>query len=82
MRPLPGGARMYPETDIPVVTLDEERWSSIRGNLPLNRKQRIDRLSSYNISENQVEALIGAELDDALVIAVEGEPTWNSRNTR
>ena len=75
MRPLPGGARMYPETDIPVVTLDEERWSSIRGNLPLNRRQRIERLSSYNISDNQVEALIGAELDDALVIAVEGEPT-------
>ena len=74
MRPLTGGALMYPETDIPVVTLDEERWSSIRGNLPLNRRQRIERLSSYNISDNQVEALIGAELDDALVIAVEGEP--------
>ena len=75
MRPLPGGARMYPETDIPVMTLDEERWSSIRSDLPLNRTQRIERLSSYNISDNQVEALIGAELDDAFVIAVEGEPT-------
>ncbi|MCH2645480.1 MAG: Glu-tRNA(Gln) amidotransferase subunit GatE [Candidatus Thalassarchaeum sp.] len=75
MRPLPGGARMYPETDIPVVTLDEERWSSIRGDLPLNRAQRIERLTSYNISGNQVEALIGAELDDILIIAVEGEPT-------
>ena len=75
MRPLPGGARMYPETDIPVVTLDEERWSSIRGDLPLNRAQRIERLTSYNLSGNQVEALIGAELDDILIIAVEGEPT-------
>jgi len=75
MRPLPGGARMYPETDIPVVTLDEKRWSSIRGDLPLNRAQRIERLSSFNISDNQVQALIGAELDDDLVIAVEGEPT-------
>ena len=75
MRPLPGGARMYPETDIPVVTLDEKRWSSIRGDLPLNRAQRIERLSSYDISDNQVQALIGAELDDDLVIAVEGEPT-------
>ena len=75
MRPLPGGARMYPETDIPVVTLDEKRWSSIRGDLPLNRAQRIERLGSYDISDNQVQALIGAELDDDLVIAVEGEPT-------
>ena len=51
---------MYPETDIPVVNLDEARWSSIKADLPLNRAQRIERLSSYNISDNQVEALIGA----------------------
>ncbi|MED5231600.1 MAG: Glu-tRNA(Gln) amidotransferase subunit GatE [Candidatus Thermoplasmatota archaeon] len=74
MRPLPGGARMYPETDIPVVPLNKERWSSISDELPLNRAQRIERLSSYNISDNQVEALIGAELDDTLVIAAEGGP--------
>ena len=74
MRPLPGGARMYPETDIPVVPLDEDRWSSISDALPLNRIQRIERLSSYDISDNQIEALIGAELDDILVIAIEGGP--------
>ena len=74
MRPLPGGARMYPETDIPVVPLDEDRWSSISDELPLNRIQRIERLSSYDISDNQIEALIGAELDDILVIAIEGGP--------
>ena len=74
MRPLPGGARMYPETDIPVVPLDEQRWSSISDDLPLNRTQRTERLSAYDISSNQVEALLGAELDDVLVTAVEGGP--------
>ncbi|BBL67807.1 Glu-tRNA(Gln) amidotransferase subunit GatE [Methanoculleus chikugoensis] len=29
MRPLPGAARMYPETDVFAVTIDEEHWESI-----------------------------------------------------
>lgn len=74
MRPLPGGARMYPETDIPVVPLDEHRWSEINDDLPLDRTQRTERLSAYDISDNQVEALLGAELDDVLITAVEGGP--------
>ncbi len=74
MRPLPGGARMYPETDIPVVPLDEQRWSSISEDLPLNRTQRTERLSGYDVSNNQVEALLNAELDDVLITAVEGGP--------
>ncbi len=74
MRPLPGGARMYPETDIPTLTLEEQRWSDIQANLPLNREQRRDRLTAYEISQNQIEALIGAELDDVFATALEGGP--------
>ncbi len=29
MRPLPGAARMYPETDVPPLTLDEKAWEAI-----------------------------------------------------
>ncbi len=72
MRPLPGGARMYPETDIPIRQLREEHWESINSNLPLTQIERIERLQSYDISENQVEAIIGAELDDILVAAADG----------
>ncbi len=72
MRPLPGGARMYPETDIPIRSLDEEHWESISSNLPLTRLERIERLQSYDISDNQVEAIIGGELDDILVAAADG----------
>lgn len=74
MRPLPGGARMYPETDIPVVPLDEQRWVTISEDIPLNRTQRTERLSAYDISGNQVEAILNAELDDVLITAVEGGP--------
>jgi len=30
MRPLPGAARMYPETDVFAVTIDADRWESIK----------------------------------------------------
>ena len=34
MRPLPGAARMYPETDVPPVEIAEERLGFIKDNLP------------------------------------------------
>jgi glutamyl-tRNA(Gln) amidotransferase subunit E len=70
MRPLPSGARMYPETDVQVLYLESERWEKIQNNLPMNRSQRISRLDEYDISENQLEALIGAELDDVFISGV------------
>ncbi len=34
LRPLPGSARMYPETDVPPATIDADRMGRIRGQLP------------------------------------------------
>ena len=34
MRPLPGAARMYPETDVPPVDIDEQRLKEIKNELP------------------------------------------------
>ena len=70
MRPLPSGARMYPETDLPVLSLDPKRWDNIQSNLPMNREQRISRLQEYDISSNQLEALLGAELDDLFISGI------------
>ena len=72
MRPLPGGARMYPETDIPVVAIDPSHWKMIRANLPLTTDERIQRLSSLEISENQIGAIVRAELDDILMDGITG----------
>ncbi|MBO7205959.1 MAG: Glu-tRNA(Gln) amidotransferase subunit GatE, partial [Candidatus Methanomethylophilaceae archaeon] len=33
-RPLPGAARMYPETDVPPITITAERMQNVRDNLP------------------------------------------------
>jgi glutamyl-tRNA(Gln) amidotransferase subunit E len=61
MRPLPGAARMYPETDIPAVTIDRTLWEGIP--LPelltakadrFGRELGLDPASAYQaaVSEN------------------------------
>jgi glutamyl-tRNA(Gln) amidotransferase subunit E len=72
LRPLPGGARMYPETDIPVLEISPDRWSSICENLPLTVKERKERLNVLDLSSNQVEALLNGEIDDLLFHGIDG----------
>lgn len=43
LRPLPGGARMYPETDVPPVRLSASRMDSIRASLPEMPKEKLAR---------------------------------------
>nr|MCS5527249.1 Glu-tRNA(Gln) amidotransferase subunit GatE [Candidatus Poseidoniales archaeon] len=64
MRPLPGSARMYPETDIQVVPIVQEKWAEIASNLPLTQGERRDKMALCDLSENQVDALLGREVDD------------------
>jgi glutamyl-tRNA(Gln) amidotransferase subunit E len=73
MRPLPGGARMYPETDIPTTSIASEFWSSIKANLPPSREERFTRLSSSGLSDNQIAALVTGELDDYFMDGTSGD---------
>ncbi len=57
MRPLPGAARMYPETDIPPVRITDERIEKIEQNLPETLEEKHDRLKDE----------IGEQLADQLV---------------
>lgn len=64
MRPLPTGARMYPETDVPSFELKESYWNQISQKLPFTQAQRLERISSFDISEDQQKQLISSQLDD------------------
>ncbi len=44
-RPLPGGARMYPETDVPSIRVTPETLARLRSVLPKNREQRMASLA-------------------------------------
>jgi glutamyl-tRNA(Gln) amidotransferase subunit E len=64
MRPLPGGARMYPETDVPPVIVRDEHWAEILENLPMSQDERLNRLKDTELSEDQCKQLLSRELDD------------------
>ena len=74
MRPLPGGARMYPETDIPPLKITTEHWNNIIENLPMTQDERLERLRGFDISEDQAKQLLSRELDDYFVAHTEGLP--------
>jgi len=64
MRPLPGSARMYPETDVPVRLIQDEDWERVFSNMPPSAEERLAKLQPLGLSDNQIEALLGGELDD------------------
>ncbi len=73
MRPLPGSARMYPETDIQVVPIAQEKWDEIASNLPLTQGERRAKLALCDLSDNQVDALLGREADDDFHAGKDGD---------
>ena len=73
MRPLPTGARMYPETDVPIFDITESYWKEISNNLPLSNTQRLDRLEQFEISSDQRKQLINRQLDDEFYAGVVGD---------
>lgn len=62
MRPRPGAARMYPETDIPAQTLTQELLEKVRSNLPEPADKKQARLTKqYNLNEKLAKQLIDSE---------------------
>ncbi len=74
MRPLPGGARMYPETDIPPLSISQDMWKQVMENLPMSQDERRSRLEKFDISEDQLKQLLSRELDDHFVSHSQGVP--------
>jgi glutamyl-tRNA(Gln) amidotransferase subunit E len=62
MRPRPGAARMYPETDIPPQVITEELLQKIRSNLPESGEKKVARLSKqYGLNEKLAKQLADSE---------------------
>src|SRR5437899_5978952 len=65
-RPLPGKARMYPETDVPPIRITTERLRRIREHLPERPDVTIARLAQqYGIHEQQTRQLVQEGSDAA-----------------
>ena len=62
MRPRPGAARMYPETDIPPQIITEATVAKVRSNLPEPAEKKLGRLiKQYKLHEKLAKQLIDSE---------------------
>jgi len=49
-RPLPGAARMYPETDLETVTVEQKQLEKLKKELPLSLQERLELYSKHGLS--------------------------------
>jgi len=62
MRPRPGAARMYPETDIPPTMIAEELVEKIRDSLPESAEKRQQSLSKmYGLNDKLAKQIVESE---------------------
>ncbi|MFZ2070892.1 MAG: Glu-tRNA(Gln) amidotransferase subunit GatE [Halobacteriota archaeon] len=58
MRPLPGAARMYPETDVPPVEIDMQKLEQIQSNLPETFEHRKARyMETYHLNDELADKI-------------------------
>jgi glutamyl-tRNA(Gln) amidotransferase subunit E len=71
MRPRPGAARMYPETDIPPTLITEDFVKAVQANLPESAEKKQQRLAKqYGLNEKLAKQIVDSEyglLFDAVV---------------
>ena len=62
MRPRPGAARMYPETDIPAIVITEDFVKNVQANLPESSEKKLARLmQQYALNEKLSKQIIDSE---------------------
>ncbi|MGB9853971.1 MAG: Glu-tRNA(Gln) amidotransferase subunit GatE, partial [Candidatus Bathyarchaeales archaeon] len=62
MRPRPGAARMYPETDIPPIRLTEEYLKRVKTCLPELPEQKLQRLMrQYSLNQKLAKQIMDSE---------------------
>ncbi len=73
MRPRPGAARMYPETDIPPVQVTEEHVEWVSSHLPELPEQKLHRLAKeYRLNDKLAKQILDSEYGELFeVIAKE-----------
>ncbi len=57
LRPLPGAARMYPETDLPLLKISRQMINEVKKNLPKSRKDVKEELEREGLNEEMISLL-------------------------
>ena len=64
LRPLPGKARMYPETDLPLLKIGRERINRLKKELPKLRSEIRDELKKKGLSDELIILVLDGNLDE------------------
>jgi len=65
MRPRPGAARMYPETDVPPIKISKDHIEELRAKLPEMPEQKLQRLmKEYGINRKLANQLLNSDYCD------------------
>ena len=62
LRPLPGAARMYPETDLPLLRISREMINQVKKGLPKLRSEIEEELISRGLNKEMIKLLLSRNL--------------------
>jgi len=63
-RPLPGAARMYPETDVQPIIVEADYLGGLKKNLPEGWEVRLQRIRRMGLSEQLADQIVKSEYVD------------------
>jgi glutamyl-tRNA(Gln) amidotransferase subunit E len=79
MRPRPGAARMYPETDVPAIQITENYLKQVRARLPELPEKKMERLTrSFGLNQKLAKQVLDsdyAQLFETVVKETKVSPT-------
>ncbi len=58
LRPMPGAARMYPETDLPLLKISRQMINDVKGNLPKLRSEVRGELKDAGLSSEMINLIL------------------------
>lgn len=69
LRPLPGRARMYPETDLPLLKIGREKINLIKKSLPKLRQEIKSELAKKGLSEELINLVLDGNVEEFSVLS-------------
>ena len=64
LRPMPGGARMYPETDLPLLRISRDKINEMKKNLPKLKSEIKSELKKKGLTDEFIALILDKNLDE------------------